>query len=348
MLKYGGNMETLNLLSQAKKVHSRTYLMRIFILVIILAIATYFYLPYMGALLNAPSHSDYNTLYQSSLESTKALYETPADFNNIFTFETVYLDENETITDYFAALINDEGNFVLAEIPVDLYIDEAITSYIGHFIDLEDDIYNSILEDLQGADFTYEQALEMMPSRLFVVEDNRGELWIFLAFILIGYTLLIYNIIKFLTVNNMRAYSKEASKFGDSDSILRELELKPINPAHVNFEITNNYVVLITKSKIKLLPANQVIWAYEKVVKRKLYFLITVNKIHSLIVATKDTRVEASLIKSHIQAALSTVEKSMPWVVSGYSDTLEKKYKKENDLFVSEVNLRRSEHVYEA
>ncbi len=341
-------METLNLLSQAKKVHRRTYLTRIFIMVIILAIATYFYLPYIGTLLDEPSHSDYNTLYQSSLEGTKTLYETPADFNNIFTFETVYLDENEIITDYFAALINDEGHFVLAEIPVDLYIDEATTSYIGHFIDLEDDIYNSILDDLQGADFTYEQALEMMPSRLFVVEDNRGELWIFFIFILIGYSLLIYNIIKFLTVNNMRAYSKEASKFGDSDSILRELELKPINPAHVNFEITKNYVVLITKSKIKLLPANQVIWAYEKIVKRKLYFLITVNKIHSLIVATKDTRVEASLIKSHIQAALSTVEKSMPWVVSGYSDTLEKKYKKENDLFVSEVNLKRREHAYEA
>lgn len=335
-----------NLLVHIKNVHRRSYIARIIILTILFAILTFAFFTDIQGLTKPVEYKAFNELYDISNSESPYYYEVPADFNNIYTFETAYVDENDNVLQYYAAFINDEGLFVLAEIPVNLYDDVDVKQYTGHFVDVEDDLRAMILEDLKTLDFSEQEALDMMPTQLFKVEDNRGASWFFVAILLIGYLSIIYAIFKLIGVlrgASSSALHKQAALVGEVEKIYMDMERTPVNSEHPNFGVAGPNYVLVNKSKINIIPTRDVLWAYEHVYKKKAYFIITVSKIHSLMLVTKDKKYQVVLKTKEIPASLETVHKTTPWVIFGYTKETEQMYKTNRDYLINEVNRSSNE-----
>ena len=330
-----------NLLTHIKNVHKRSYIVRIVVLLILFTFLTIAFYDDIRSLTQPVEYKDFNSLYEISYDFTPYYYETPADFNNIYTFDTAYVDEDDNVLQYYAALINEDGYFVLAEVPVKLYDDIDVKQYIGHFVAVEEDLKAMILEDLIALDFSEQEAIDMMPSQLFKVEDNRTVSWFFVAILIIGYLYIIYSVIKFIGVladSSNAAIQKQAALAGDADRILMDLERAPVHAMHPNFGVAGSNYILIHKNKINIIPSREVIWAYEHVYKKRVYFLFTVSKVHSLLLATKDKKYQVVLKANEIPSALETVNKTTPWLIFGYTKEIEQMYKNNRDYLISEVN----------
>ncbi|GAB6109673.1 DUF6709 family protein [Fusibacter bizertensis] len=335
-----------NLLMHIKNVHKRSYIARLIILTIIFAILTLVFFTDIQGLTRPVEYKDFNSMYTISKSAPPYYYEILADFNNIYTFDTAYIDEDDNVLQYYVALLNDEGDFVLAEVPAELYNDVNITQYTGHFVAVEDELRAMIIEDLKALDFTEQEAIDMAPTQLFKVEDNRFVAWIFVGILFLGLLSILYAIVKLIGIfnnSNSSALYKQAALAGDVDKIYMDLERAPVNLQHPNFGVAGSNYILINKSKINIIPTKDVIWAYEHVYKKKVYFIITVSKIHSLMLVTKDKKYQVILNAKVIPTALETVHRVTPWVVFGYTKETEQMYKTNRDYFINEVNRSSNE-----
>jgi hypothetical protein len=82
------------------------------------------------------------------------------------------------------------------------------------------------------------------------------------------------------------------------------------------------------------------VWAYRHLVKRKIYFLITVSKRHSLIVYDRlGHKVQTQLDETKVSEALQELTRMAPQAVYGYDKRLFKLWRKNKDKsgFLSEA-----------
>lgn len=335
-----------NLLMHIKNVHKRSYTARIIILVIVFAVLTLVFFTDIQGLTRPVEYKDFNAIYAISKSAPPYYYEVLADFNNIYTFDTAYIDEDDNVLQYYVALLNDDGAFVLAEVPADLYNDVDVKQYIGHFVAVEDELSSMIIDDLKALDFTDQEALDMMPTQLFKVEDNRFVAWLFVGVLFLVLLSILYAFVKLIGVinnSNSSPLHKKAALAGDVDRLYMDLERTPVNLQHPNFGVAGSNYIMLSKNNLNIIPTRDVLWAYEHVYKKKAYFIITVSKIHSLMLVTKDKKYQVILNAKVIPSALETVHKTTPWVIFGYTKETEQMYKTNKDYLINEVNRASNE-----
>lgn len=315
------------------------------ILVVLLGVGLFYFVPSANYVFSEPIKADYNSIYTYGLSPEKVQYVITIEPDNIYTFQTVYM-EGETITEYFVALLNDEGDFVLAELTAADFESETVTELKGYFAPLEEDVKASIIEDLMQIDFTYEDAEAIMPSNLFKVEDKAGPLSILLLALILLFILVTITLIKWLTFNLERYLAKKLAKYGDVDQLSKVLEMTPINFQHPDVALTSTHVFLIRPTGLKAIRNEELLWAYKYVQKKKSLF-ITVSKTYSLVVNTMNESINTTMPEKEVDAALEALAIKMPWVVCTFTEELKKMYKKDRDGFKQMITHKKSEHDLE-
>ena len=311
------------------------------ILVVLLGVCLFYFVPSANYVFSDPIRADYNSIYTYGLSPEKAQYVITLEPENIYTFQTVYM-EGETITEYFIALLNDEGDFVLAEITTADFESETLTELKGYFVPLEEDVKASIIEDLMQIDFTYEDAVAIMPSNLFKVEDKAGPLYVLLVAIILLFILVAITLIKWLTFNLDQYLEKQLSKYGDVDPMIKSLEMTPINFQHPDVAFTSTHMIISQSTGVKAVKIDELLWAYKFIQKRKSLMVITVSKTTSLVLNTINESRKFNMPEREVDAALETVATKMPWVVCTFSEDLKKMYNKDVEGFKQMVTQKRN------
>lgn len=90
----------------------------------------------------------------------------------------------------------------------------------------------------------------------------------------------------------------------------------------------------------KLVPSNEVVWAYGHQQHHKLYFVITIKTTHQVILKTNDKRTHRIRCRSKDQANMifEGLRSNLPQVILGYSASLEKLYQRNPSGFIASVN----------
>lgn len=317
------------------------------ILVVLLGVGSFYFIPSANYVFSDPIMADYNSIYTYGLSPEKVQYVINIEPDNIYTFQTVYM-EGETITEYFVGLVNEEGYFVLAELSAADFESETLTELSGYFAPLDEEVKDSIIDDLMQLDFTYEDAAEIMPSNLFKVDDKGGPLLILLVGLVILFILLLVTLMAWLTFNLDRYLAKKLAKYGDVDQLSKVLEMTPINFQHPDVALTSTHVFLIRPTGLKAIKNDELLWAYKFIQKRKSLVFITVSKTYSLVLNTMNESLSTNMPQREVDAALESLSQKMPWLVCTFSDDLKKMYKKERDGFQQMVMQRKNEFELES
>lgn len=313
---------------------------------IIVALLVYL-VPRLPAILEPVEKMGHADLVEAGKDPGGKLYEAHLEWEGFYTFST-YLKQDDVPSDYFVALITEDGFFTLAQVPSDVYDDEAATHYLGHFESISSEIRENILEDLVNEGLTESESEAVMPTHLFVVEDIRPVLYGFLAGLIVAMIVFLVQLFRWLSSGSgasipglQRAVNAVG---GDYDMVSMELEAAYEDSAHPGLGFTRRYVVTYSGGSVSLYPYEDVLWAYEKVVKHKYLFVITVGKAYHLRVCGVNQESETPMKhKQRVQNALEAIHRHCPHAIIGYSNEVNRLYKHDRNTLVAEINRHKRE-----
>lgn len=334
-------MKAENFLEHTKQAWKKQYLILAFVMLFIALIFTLVSLDSITSVFATPEFKTYDELLVASELDSKGYFQTNVVYEDIYYFDTAYFDENDNVERYYAALIDADGNFTLAEIPAEIAEDESITNFVGHFVELPSDLYDYISEELVEIGFTETEAISAMPLNVYQVTNDKTEGYIFLAIIFVFVIVAIYFIFKMIQASNGSLLSKRLSKMGDVDRYILDLERTPVSSTHPNLAISGSHFILLSGKQIKFISIRNVVWAYEFVKKKKAYFLVTVSKQHHLVIVDHDTKHFSPMKKDEVQQSLLLINKTLPGAIIGYSKEIDKMYKNSKEAFINSVSTQK-------
>ncbi|OJV64440.1 MAG: hypothetical protein BGO41_12535 [Clostridiales bacterium 38-18] len=334
-------MRAENFLEHTRQTWKRQYLIIALILLFIAFIFIFIGRESVIRVLTTPEFKTYDELLVASTLDSKGLFQTAISYDDMYYFNTAFYGENDNIESYYAALINADGNFTLAEIPAVLAEDENTARIVGTFVDIPSDLYDYITEELIELGFTESEAAEMMPINLYLVKDNEVEGYVFIAIALLLILAMLYFILRIFQVSNGSLINKRLSKLGDVDRYHLDLERTPVSLAHPNLAISGTNYILLSDKKLNFIPITNVVWAYEYVKKRKAYFLITVSKQHYLVIADHKTKHFSQMKATEVNACLNLINKISPWAIVGFTKETDKLYSNSRETFINSVSTHK-------
>jgi hypothetical protein len=107
--------------------------------------------------------------------------------------------------------------------------------------------------------------------------------------------------------------------------------------------LTQNYAVQQKMLGFNLFRMENLAWAYKKVVKRRIYYVIPAGTTYAAELYFSDGQAEIVGKQKKVDELLALASERAPWAIKGYSDDLEKLYKSSRGEFVAEVTKRKSE-----
>ena len=104
--------------------------------------------------------------------------------------------------------------------------------------------------------------------------------------------------------------------------------------------ITPDAILYDNDGITKLVPANDVVWAYGHQQRHRLYFVITIKTTHSVVLRTADKKTYRIVCRSKEQANVifEGLQDLLPHVILGYNSSLEKLYQRSPAGFITSVN----------
>jgi len=137
-----------------------------------------------------------------------------------------------------------------------------------------------------------------------------------------------------------------AKAWGDlavtSAEVERELEMA-VKAKRGVWTLTQNYAVRNQRLAFDLFRLENLVWAYKKAVKRRIYIFIPAGTTYAAELYFSDGQAQVAGKQKIVDELLALASERAPWAVKGYSDDLEKFYKSSRAGFVAEVMKRKSE-----
>jgi len=137
-----------------------------------------------------------------------------------------------------------------------------------------------------------------------------------------------------------------AKAWGDiavtSAEVERELEMA-VKTKGGGWTLTQNYAVKNARLSFDLFRLDNLVWAYKKAVKRRVYYFIPAGTTYAAELYFSDGLAEVVGKQKKVDELLALASERAPWAVKGYSADLEKFYKSSRAGFVAEVMKRKSE-----
>jgi len=130
-------------------------------------------------------------------------------------------------------------------------------------------------------------------------------------------------------------FAKSVGNYGQLEMLMQEIDAET-SPAHTVFswrfnraEITQNWLLVGTPLALKAMRLNHLVWAYTYVLKRKLYFLVTVQKNYFLIAYDdRGKKVQMTVNKNTGKDVIDELFLRCPNAVFGYDDAIQKIWKR--------------------
>jgi hypothetical protein len=171
-----------------------------------------------------------------------------------------------------------------------------------------------------------------------------GAFWALLAEALFGF--LAWRCWRRLTGAVDHPAVKRARGWGDlaltSAEVEREMETA-VKAKVSSWTLTQNYAVKQEMLSFDLQRLDNLVWAYKKVVKRRMYGFIPMGTIHAAELIFTDGKVEITGKQKKVDELLALTSQRVPWAINGYTSDLAKFYKDSRNSFEAEVAKRKSE-----
>lgn len=136
-----------------------------------------------------------------------------------------------------------------------------------------------------------------------------------------------------------------AKAWGDlavtSAEVERELQMAVI-AKRGSWTLTQNYAVMNARLGFDLFRLDNLVWAYKKTVKRRIYFFIPAGTTYVAVLNFSDGQAQITSSQKNVDELLALASARAPWAVKGFSDDLAKHYKNSRPAFVAEVMKRKS------
>jgi hypothetical protein len=137
-----------------------------------------------------------------------------------------------------------------------------------------------------------------------------------------------------------------AKAWGDiavtSAEVERELETA-VKSKGGGWTLTQNYAVKNARLSFDLFRLENLVWAYKKAIKRRVYYFIPAGTTYAAELSFSDGQAEIVGKQKKVDELLALASERAPWAVKGFSADLEKFYKSSRAGFVAEVMKRKSE-----
>jgi hypothetical protein len=127
-----------------------------------------------------------------------------------------------------------------------------------------------------------------------------------------------------------------------SAEVERELETA-VKTKGGGWTLTQNYAVKNIRFSFDLYRLDNLIWAYKKAIKRRVYYFIPAGTTYAAELIFSDGKAEVVGKQKKVDELLTLASERAPWAVKGYTADLEKFYKSSRAGFVAEVMKRKSE-----
>ncbi len=138
---------------------------------------------------------------------------------------------------------------------------------------------------------------------------------------------------------------KRARAWGDlavtSADVERDLQMG-VKARSKGWTLTQNYAVKRKLMSFDLFRLEDLVWAYKKAVKRRVY-MIPVGTGYAAELYFSDGNAEIDGKLKKVDEVLALAGERAPWAAQGYSDELQKAYKSSKDEFVAEVMKHKRE-----
>jgi hypothetical protein len=120
-----------------------------------------------------------------------------------------------------------------------------------------------------------------------------------------------------------------------SAEVERELETA-VKTKGGGWTLTQNYAVKNVRFSFDLFRLDNLVWAYKKAVKRRMYGVIPMGTTYAAELMFSDGQAEITGNQKKVDELLAQASERAPWAVKGYTDDLEKFYKSSRAGFVAE------------
>ncbi len=139
---------------------------------------------------------------------------------------------------------------------------------------------------------------------------------------------------------------KRARAWGDlevtSADVERDLQTA-VKAKSKGWTVTQNYAVKRKLLSFDLFRLENLVWAHKKAVKRRVYYIIPAGTGYAAMLCFSDGNAEIDGKQKKVDELLTLAGERAPWAAKGYSDDLQKAYKRSKDGFVAEVMKRKRE-----
>lgn len=105
--------------------------------------------------------------------------------------------------------------------------------------------------------------------------------------------------------------------------------------------LTSNFVIARRLFSFNLFPISDLVWAYQKVTTRMLYFVIPVSRSREAVLVFYGGSVRIPAGKKLVEGIIGSVAQSAPWAVFGYTEELARVFKDDPNGFAAAVEQRR-------
>jgi len=137
-----------------------------------------------------------------------------------------------------------------------------------------------------------------------------------------------------------------AKAWGDiavtSAEVERELETA-VKAKGGGWTLTQNYAVKNARLSFDLFRLENLVWAYKKAIKRRVYYFIPAGTTYAAELSFSDGQAEIVGKQKKVDELLALASERAPWAVKGFSADLQNFYKSSRAGFVAEVMKRKSE-----
>jgi hypothetical protein len=229
------------------------------------------------------------------------------------------------------------------------------TEYKGALVNIPEDTRNRIAKEMEKDNQNFSDVF--LP---FMLDASDFTSWGYGA--LAASALLIVGAV-FLMVKSARRTRDPASspivkslaRYGDQpETVAAEIDadvaqhgFKPPTyaswlPGKGSLTISNSWILKPELFDLKIMNLKDLLWIYEKVTTRRMYFVVPISKRSSVILRDRyGSAVECATGHSRVLQILSEIDLRAPWVVVGYTKEREQLYKAQLSEFAKVVDERR-------